>query len=186
MSTGDLILVAIAVSMDAFAVAICKGLSLTDIKLRDSVIVGLWFGLFQAIMPLIGYFLGSAFYRIIEKWDHWIAFGLLVFLGVQMILEARRNESCPTGGIAPGQMLPLAIATSIDALAVGITMAFLEVNPWSSISLIGSATFTFSLAGVWIGHFFGQRFRKPAQTIGGVVLILIGAKILLQHTGILA
>lgn len=184
MSFLDLVLVAIGVSMDAFSVAICKGLSLPKIAWRDALLVGLYFGLFQAIMPLLGYLGGSGFSALIQQWDHWIAFFLLLFLGAQMIWEARKPESCPVGGLDFHTMLPLAIATSIDALAVGVTMAFLQVNIFQCVGFIGLATFLFSVAGVWIGHFFGQKFQRTAQIFGGLVLILIGGKILIEHTGI--
>lgn len=185
MTFLDLLIIAVGVSMDAFSVAICKGLSLPHAKLKEALTVGLYFGLFQAIMPLIGYFAGSAFAHVIQAWDHWIAFVLLAILGIQMVREGVQPEACPVGGIRFREMIPLALATSIDALAVGVTLAFLNVPIFSTVSFIGLATFAFSAIGVYIGRFFGSRFQGPAQVFGGLVLMGMGLKILLEHTGII-
>lgn len=185
MSLLDLILLAVAVSMDAFSVAICKGLSLQTLSWKPVLIVGAYFGLFQALMPLLGYFAGAKLASFIENIDHWIAFILLAILGIQMIHEARTSEACPVGDFSFKSMFPLAIATSIDALAVGVTLAFLKVNILSTVLFIGAATFGFSCLGVVIGNYFGQRFEKPAQIFGGLVLIFIGSKILVEHLGLL-
>ncbi len=187
MSIAELILIAVGLSADAFAVAVCKGLSVREAKLKHYLLIGAWFGGFQALMPLIGYFLGSLFAEYIESVDHWVAFGLLAFLGIKMIVEALRGESEATdGSFSFVAMLVLAIATSIDALASGIAFAVLEgVNIFLSVAVIGVTTFVFSAAGLKIGNVFGAKFKTGAEIAGGAILILIGVKILLEHLGII-
>lgn len=194
MGLAELVLLAIGLSMDAFAVSICKGLGIKKINLKVAVVLGLFFGGFQAGMPVIGWALGSQFLGIIGPIDHWIAFILLAFIGGKMLWEAfteDEDEDEDEGDgkdaekIDLGEYLILAIATSIDALAVGISFAALSVDIVPAVSLIGVTTFIFSVAGVAIGHTFGARYEKPATIVGGVVLILIGLKILLEHLGIL-
>ena len=177
---------AIALAMDAFAVAICKGLTVKKIKPRHLVITGLYFGGFQTLMPLIGYFLGVNFRQYIETVDHWIAFALLVIIGANMIKEAfSKDEELHTDDFSFKSMLPLAVATSIDALAVGVTLAFLKVNVISSVSLIGIITFLISAAGVLLGKTVGCKFKSKAELLGGIILIFMGLKILLEHLGII-
>lgn len=182
MSLASLILLAFALSMDAFAVAICKGLAMRKITLKKALIVGLYFGIFQAGMPLLGYFLGSFFEHLVTSIDHWIAFILLSAIGAKMIHEAL---SCTTeagdDSLSFKTMIVLAIATSIDALAVGITLAFLQVNIYYAVTFIGFITFALSTAGVKIGNIFGAKFKSRAELVGGTVLIIIGVKILIEH-----
>lgn len=185
MSIWELFLLAAGLSMDAFAVAICKGLSTKGAKLRHCILCGLYFGGFQAFMPLIGYFLGMQFSSLITGVDHWIAFVLLSLIGGSMIWESREQSEELNASFSPRTMLPLAIATSIDALAVGVTFAFLQVAIVPAVSLIGGITFLFSAAGIKIGSVFGLKFKSKAELAGGVVLILMGLKILLEHTGII-
>lgn len=187
MGLFELLLLAVGLSMDALAVSICKGLSIQALKPRHAVTVGLWFGVFQALMPSIGYLLGSAFTDMITSVDHWIAFVLLAIIGGNMIRESRdkEEENC-SSSLAFGEMLMLAIATSIDALAVGVTFAFLRVNLLPAVTLIGVCTFLISAAGVKIGNVFGARYKSKAELLGGVVLILIGLKILLEHLGVIS
>ena len=186
MGIFELIATAIALSMDAFAVSICKGLSVNKIKPRNAVITGLYFGGFQALMPLIGYFLGKSFSVYIERYDHWVAFALLILLGINMVKEAISDEEENIGdSFSFKSMFPMAVATSIDALAVGVTFAFLKTNIWSAVSLIGVITFVFSAVGVVIGKTLGEKFKSKAELFGGIVLILIGLKILLEHLGII-
>lgn len=175
--------ISIAVSMDAFSVSICKGLATKKFSLKTALICGIWFGGFQALMPLIGYFLGSQFQHLITSIDHWIAFGLLLLIGINMIYEALKsgNNESPDGNTGLKTMFLLAIATSIDALAIGVSFAFLKVNIWVSILMIGVTTFIFSFIGVVIGNFFGSRYSKTAQVTGGLILIFIGTKILFEH-----
>ena len=189
MGFWELLLLAIGVSMDAFAVSVCKGLSMSRSGLKESAICGAWFGGFQALMPLIGFFLGTLFAEAIEAFDHWIAFGLLAIIGVNMLKEAfsKEEEGCCGCDLSFKTMLVMAIATSIDALAVGISLAMAgNVNIWLAILLIGFTTFSFSGLGVKIGNVFGSRFEQKAQIAGGVILILLGLKILLEHLGVLA
>lgn len=190
MSLFELFLIAVGLSMDAFAVAICKGLATGRVKLGQMVIVGLWFGIFQALMPLIGYLLGVNFSTLIQSIDHWIAFVLLGLIGANMIREALGgDEECcneEDASYSIRAMLPLAIATSIDALAVGVSFAFLSVDIVPAVSFIGVCTFILSAFGVKIGSVFGLRFKKKAEIAGGVILILMGAKILLEHLGLIA
>jgi len=187
MTTLSLIAIAIGLSMDAFAVSVCKGLAMRKITLKKAATVGLWFGSFQALMPLIGYVLGSQFESYITAIDHWIAFVLLALIGASMIREAlsKNNNSISDGSLAPSSMFFLAMATSIDALAIGVTLAFLHVNILYAISMIGVITFIFSIIGVKVGNVFGIRYKSGAELFGGIVLILMGSKILLEHLGIL-
>ena len=185
MGLVELLLIAVGLSMDAFAVSICKGLGMKEVNPKVAVVLALFFGGFQALMPLIGWALGSQFLGIIGPIDHWVAFVLLAVIGGKMLWEAFREDAGegdgkPADRIDLGEFFILAIATSIDALAVGISFAAL------SVALIGVITFAFSIAGVFVGNFFGSRYEKPASIVGGVVLILIGTKILLEHLGILA
>lgn len=177
--------------MDAFAVSICKGLGMSRLNMRQTAVISLFFGGFQALMPLIGWALGSQLTDFITPIDHWIAFGLLAFVGGKMLWDAFHEDDEDEGvqtdeKLDLKELLMLAIATSIDALAVGITFAFLQVAIVPSITIIGLTTFVISFAGVAVGHFFGARFEKPATIVGGVVLILIGVKILLEHLGVIA
>ena len=182
----SVLLIAVGLSMDAFAVAVCKGLALRRVTFRHEITVGLWFGVFQALMPLIGFLIGEQFREKIMAYDHWIAFGLLALIGGNMIREALGGEDeGADDDFGPRAMVLLAVATSIDALAVGITFAFLEVSILPAAGLIGVTTFVISAAGTYIGAFFGSRFKKWAELAGGIILILIGLKILLEHLGIL-
>lgn len=185
MSIIEIILLSVALSMDAFSVSICKGLSLgkENIKIKYCLSCGLWFGFFQALMPLIGYLAGRNFAKIINQFDHWVAFILLVFLGVKMIKEAITNtEENIDASFSFKNMLLLAFATSIDALAVGISFAMLQnVNIVLAVCIIGIITFIFSFVGVKLGNVFGMKFKTKAEIIGGVILILIGVKILFDH-----
>ena len=186
MGLGELFVLAVGLSMDAFAVSICKGLSIRTLKLRQALVVGAWFGAFQALMPAVGWLLGSAFTAMIESVDHWIAFVLLALIGGNMIREAfSREEEEADPSLAPVTMLLLAVATSIDALAVGVTFAFLRVDVLPAVTLIGVCTFLISAAGVKIGNVFGARYKSGAELAGGAVLVLIGVKILLEHLDIL-
>ena len=185
MTIIELFILAVGLSMDAMAVAICKGLAVRKLKLRHALITGLYFGGFQAAMPLIGYFLGKQFQSYITNVDHWIAFVLLALIGANMIKESFEEAECVNAAFSPRAMLPMAVATSIDALAVGVTFAFLQVNVVPAVSAIGVVTFVLSMVGVWIGHIFGARFKSRAERIGGIVLILMGLKILLEHLGVL-
>ena len=171
--------------MDAFAVSICKGLSTKDVRREHMVVTGLYFGGFQALMPLAGYLLGSRFQSMIQRVDHWIAFVLLAFIGANMVRESQGEAEHLDDSFTPGTMLPLAVATSIDALAVGVTFAFLNVRIIPAAALIGVTTFALSAIGVRLGSVFGARYQARAELAGGIVLILMGVKILLEHTGIL-
>lgn len=184
MGIVELFLIAVGLSMDAFAVSICKGLSLKKLEARHAALVGLYFGGFQALMPVIGWALGYRFKGLIESVDHWIAFGLLTVIGLSMIREAGQKEEL-SDDLSFKAMLPLAVATSIDALAVGVTFAFLQVRILPAASLIGVTTFLLSALGVYIGHLFGLRYKAKAEIAGGVILILIGVKILLEHLGVI-
>ena len=185
MDLLSLLLLAVGLSMDAFAVAVCKGLALKKITLRHALIVGLWFGGFQALMPLIGYFLGAQFKEAIAAYDHWIAFGLLSLIGGNMIRESFSDDEELNDDFGFRTMLLLAVATSIDALAVGVTFGFLQVRILPAVCFIGVITFLLSAAGVKVGSLFGERWRKGAQIAGGVILILLGLKILLEHLGVI-
>lgn len=187
MTFIELLLIAIGLSMDAFSVSICKGLTTKKFSWRMALVCGLWFGFFQALMPIIGYFLGAQFQEMIEAYDHWIAFGLLFLIGANMIREAVwGKEESQDGSLGFKTMLLLAIATSIDALAVGVSFACIRVKLWSSVIVIGLTTFAFSVLGVKIGNVFGSKYEKSAGIIGGIILILIGLKILLEHLGLIA
>lgn len=185
MSILDLFILAVGLSMDAFAVSVCKGLSLGKIKPKHMCIAGAWFGGFQALMPLIGYFLGSFFAEMIEKYDHWVAFVLLAIIGGNMIKESFDKDEKVDSSLDIKSMLLLAIATSIDALAVGVTFAFLQVQIVPAVSFIGVITFIFSAVGVKIGSLFGTKYKSKAELFGGIVLVLIGIKILLEGIGVL-
>ncbi|MBE6652757.1 MAG: manganese efflux pump [Ruminococcaceae bacterium] len=181
MSLLDLFILAVGLSMDAMAVAICKGLSAPKLKLRHALVTGLYFGGFQAAMPLLGFLLGLRFRAYIESVDHWIAFVLLGFLGAKMIKDAFDDAEEVNCSFCPKAMIPMAVATSIDALVVGITFAFLKVSIIPAVSFIGVITFSLSAVGVYVGHLFGAKFRSKAELIGGIVLILMGLRILLEH-----
>ena len=187
MSLVEVILTAFALSMDAFAVAICKGLSVSRLRIKHILITGLYFGGFQALMPAIGYFLGASFEKYITSIDHWIAFLLLIIIGGSMIREALSGDDDELNdSFSFGAMLPLAVATSIDALAAGVSFAFLDVDIVTALILIGAITFALSAGGVAVGYFFGSRYKKKAELAGGAVLILLGLKILLEHLGIIS
>lgn len=186
MGILELFLLAVGLSMDAFAVSVCKGLAMSKISIGKAGIVGLWFGGFQALMPLLGYLLGSSFSSYITAVDHWIAFVLLVFIGGNMIREALgEDEDTASDSLAVKEMFLLAVATSIDALAVGVTFAFLQVQILPAILFIGVTTFILSAVGVKVGNLFGIRFKAKAEMTGGIILICIGLKILLEHLGII-
>ena len=182
MGLIELFLIAVGLSMDAFAVSVCKGLAMPKCTFKKAAIVGLWFGGFQALMPAIGYVLGAQFQEAIASIDHWIAFVLLALIGGNMIHEALDNdEEEADASLDVKTMFLLAVATSIDALAIGITFAFLKVNIIPAVCFIGIVTFIISFAGVKIGNVFGARYKNKAEIVGGVILILLGVKILLEH-----
>ena len=185
MSLWELFVIAVGLSMDAFAVAVCKGLSVSKLKGKHLLIVGTYFGGFQALMPLIGYFLGVNFKSVIENFDHWITFGLLALIGANMIKESLGKCEELDDSFTLKAMLPLAVATSIDALAVGVTFAFLDVSIAPAVSFIGVITFFLSAVGVKIGNAFGVKYKSKAEMAGGIVLILMGLKILLEHLGVI-
>ena len=182
MSIVELFVIAVGLSMDAFAVSVCKGLSTQRLRAQHCVICGLYFGGFQGLMPLVGWLLGVRLQNAITSVDHWIAFVLLTAIGVNMIRESRGDAEHLDDSFQPGAMLPLALATSIDALAVGVTFAFLKVEIVPAVSFIGVTTFVLSAVGVKVGAVFGARFRSRAELAGGLILILMGLKILLEHT----
>ena len=193
MGIGELLLLAVGVSMDAFAVSICKGLAMKKATLKASMTCGLWFGGFQALMPTIGFFLGTLFAEAIQAVDHWVAFILLAIIGGNMLKEAFESGDCECCGeehnadLSVKTMFVMAVATSIDALAVGISLAMAgNVNIWLAAAFIGVCTCGFSAAGVKIGNVFGSRFEQKAQVAGGAILILLGLKILLEHLGVIA
>ena len=193
MGIGELLLLAVGVSMDAFAVSICKGLAMKKATLKASMTCGLWFGGFQALMPTIGFFLGTLFAEAIQAVDHWVAFILLAIIGGNMLKEAFESGDCECCGeehnadLSVKTMFVMAVATSIDALAVGISLAMAgNVNIWLAAAFIGVCTCSFSAAGVKIGNVFGSRFEQKAQVAGGAILILLGLKILLEHLGFIA
>ena len=198
MGFGELMLLAVGVSMDAFAVSICKGLAMKKAGLKEGLTCGIWFGGFQAMMPLIGFFLGTLFADAIEAVDHWVAFILLGIIGFNMLKEAFEKQDCccccenADADLSPKTMFVMAVATSIDALAVGISLAMAGLPVWgmdgifAAVLLIGLCTCAFCTAGVKIGNIFGGRFEKKAQIAGGVILILLGTKILLEHLGVIA
>ena len=186
MDLLTLLTLAVGLAMDAFAVSICKGLAMREKVLKKGIIVGLWFGGFQALMPTIGFFLGTQFKDQITSIDHWIAFVLLGLIGINMVKEALSNdEEQADDSIAVKEMFMLAVATSIDALAVGITFAFLNVHIVSAASMIGVCTFLISFVGVKIGNIFGTKYKFKAELAGGIILILLGFKILFEHLHIL-
>ena len=184
MGVIELLLIALGLSMDAFAVSVGKGLSVQKINPRHSLSVGVWFGGFQALMPLIGYFLGVSFASLVESFDHWIAFVLLGIIGFNMIREALSNDECEAAypDFSARTMLMMAIATSIDALAVGVSFAFLHIDIWSAASIIGVTTFILSIVGLRIGNIFGCRYKSKAEFAGGAILMIMGIKILIEHT----
>ena len=193
MGILEMFILAVGLSMDAFTVSVCKGLCMKKATLKSQAICGAWFGGFQGLMPLIGFFLGTLFAESIQAFDHWVAFGLLALIGANMLKEAFSQEtvdSCDIDGEADlsfKSMFVMAVATSIDALAVGISLAMAgNVNIWIAVALIGVITFILSAVGVKVGHMFGSRFEKKAQFCGGIILILLGFKILLEHLGVLA
>ena len=193
MGIIEMLMLAIGLSMDAFAVSICKGLCMKKATLKSQAICGAWFGGFQGLMPLIGFFLGTLFAEAIQAFDHWVAFVLLGIIGVNMLKEAFSKEtvdSCDISGeadLSVKTMFVMAVATSIDALAVGISLAMAgNVNIWLAVALIGVTTFVLSAVGVKVGNVFGSRYEKKAQFCGGAILILLGLKILLEHLGVLA
>lgn len=183
MDLFDLIVTAIALSMDAFAVSISKGLSVQTLHPKHSLIVGAYFGGFQALMPFLGWLLASSFAEYIRRFDHWIAFVLLALIGANMIREAlsKKEEEKMDASFGVKTMLPLAIATSIDALATGVTFAMTETNIWLAIAVVGTTTFVFSAVGLRIGHLFGRKYQAKAELLGGVILVLMGIKILIEH-----
>ena len=182
-----MLLLGVGLSMDAFAVSVCKGLAMRETKWKAPLICGAWFGGFQALMPLAGYFLGSLFAQAIAAFDHWVAFGLLALIGGNMLREAlSQEEEAADGDLSFGTMLVMALATSIDALAVGISLAMAgEVNIFLAVAIIGATTFCLSALGVKVGAIFGSRYEKKAEAAGGIILILLGVKILLEHLGVL-
>ncbi|MBQ1504763.1 MAG: manganese efflux pump [Oscillospiraceae bacterium] len=185
MGILELFIVAVGLSMDAFAVSVCKGLSVGKVRPKHALICGAWFGGFQALMPLAGYFLGRQFESLITSIDHWVVFALLTVIGVNMIRESRGEPEELDVSFGFKAMLPLAVATSIDALAVGITFAFLQVEIVPAVCLIGATTFVLSAIGVYVGSIFGAKYRSGAELVGGIVLILIGLRILLEHLGVI-
>ena len=187
MNIFELFLIAVGLSMDAFAVSVCKGLSVGRATKKQMALTGAWFGGFQGLMPLLGYLIGKSFESLITKFDHWIAFALLALIGLNMIKESFSNEeNCADCSFAAKIMLVMAIATSIDALAVGITFALLpNVNIWAAVAFIGAITFILSALGVKFGSFFGAKYKKGAEILGGSVLVLMGIKILLEHLGVI-
>lgn len=191
MEILELLLIGVSLSMDAFAVSLCQGLSMPRLNWRHAAVIALFFGGFQALMPAIGWLLGSQFAGYIQSFDHWVAFVLLLLIGGNMVREAFSPEEEEEDGCSAGERLDLkrlflmAVATSIDALAIGVTFAFLEVKILEAASVIGVTTFVISLAGVAIGNYFGTRYQKRAEITGGVILILLGTKILLEHLEIL-
>lgn len=187
MNLLELVLLAVGLSMDAFAVAICRGLSVQKLNWKHYLIVGAWFGGFQALMPTLGYLLGTTFERYITSVDHWVAFVLLCLIGGNMLKEAfAKEEKEESASFDFKSMLLLAVATSIDALAVGITFALLpDVNIFSAVGLIGSITFCLSAVGLKVGNIFGLKYKSKAEIVGGIILILIGVKILLEHLGVI-
>lgn len=185
MDVLEILLIAVGLAMDAFAVSVCKGLSMKKMSWNKAIIVGLYFGIFQGLMPVIGFLLGTSFASLVIQIDHWIAFVLLGFIGGNMLKEAFSNKSeNRNDNVDFKTMIVLAIATSIDALAIGITFAFLKVNLILSVLMIGIITFILSIIGVKIGNKFGDRYERKAEMAGGLILILMGIKILLEHLGV--
>ena len=187
MAFVELILIAIGLAMDAFAVSVGKGLSVSRVEPRHAISAGLWFGGFQALMPIIGYLLGSSFAHVVSSVDHWIAFALLLLIGLNMIRETLwGDDEAHDSDFSPRKMFVMAVATSIDALTIGITLAFLNVNIWVAATVIGVITFALSAIGVHLGSRFGAKVGSKAGILGGVVLICLGIKILLEHLGVIA
>ena len=190
MGIGELLLLAVGLSMDAFAVSVCKGLAMKKATVKAQLTCGIWFGSFQALMPVIGFFLGALFADAIEAFDHWVAFVLLGIIGINMLKEAfEKKEECDccNADMSVKTMFVMAVATSIDALAVGISLAMAgSVNIWLAAAFIGVCTCVLSALGVKIGNHFGSRYEKKAQIAGGIILILLGLKILLEHLGVIA
>ncbi len=184
MKEWELFAIAVGLAMDAFAVSICKGLTLRKATVRPALTAGLYFGGFQAVMPLIGYVLGSRFSVFISRIDHWIAFILLGLIGANMIRESLGETESVNDSFDGKTMIPLAVATSIDALVVGVTLAFLQVNLLQALLIIGITTFVLSFSGVLLGHLLGQRFQSKAELVGGLILIGMGIKILIEHLGL--
>jgi putative Mn2+ efflux pump MntP len=184
MGILEIFILGVGLSMDAFAVSVCKGLAVRELKFKHAMIVGIYFGGFQALMPLIGHLLGKQFESLINSIDHWIAFVLLAFIGINMIRESREEAEELNNSFAFRTMFTLAVATSIDALAVGITFSFLKVQIVSAVCIIGCTTFVLSAIGIKIGNVFGTKYKSKAELVGGIVLILIGVKILLEHLGV--
>lgn len=183
MHIAEILIIAVGVSMDAFAVSICKGLSVQTLQPKHAALTALWFGGFQALMPLIGYFLGVSFADFVSSVDHWIAFILLGIIGGNMIKESFSKDECEhSPDFSAKAMFPMAVATSIDALAIGVSLAFLRVDIWRAVLMIGLITGAFSAAGVCIGKFFGSRYKSKAEFTGGFILVAMGLKILLEHT----
>lgn len=185
MSLFETILLAIGLSMDAFAVSVCKGLSVKSVNIRHMLICGAYFGIFQAMMPTIGYFLGERVGKYIEAVDHWVVFALLLIIGASMMKESFEKEESEIPSFDIKAMLPLALATSVDALAAGLTLSLLGVSILKAALLIGSITFTLSFIGVKVGNLFGSKYKTISERIGGIILILMGVKILLEHLGVL-
>ena len=185
MRLWELLVLAVGLSMDAFAVSVCKGLALRRAGVKECLTAGVWFGAFQALMPLLGYYLGATFAEKITAVDHWIAFSLLGLIGANMIRESFGEAEGMNSAMTPAAMLPLAVATSIDALAVGVTFALLTIQIIPAVLTIGVITCALSAVGVKLGSVFGTRWRNRAELAGGVILILLGTKILLEHLGIL-
>ena len=183
MHLAEILIIAVGVSMDAFAVSICKGLSVRTLQPKHAALTALWFGGFQALMPLIGYYMGVSFADFVSSVDHWIAFILLGIIGGNMIKESFAKDECEhSPDFSAKAMFPMAVATSIDALAIGVSLAFLRADIWSSVLIIGLITGAFSAVGVCLGKFFGCRFKSGAEFVGGFILVAMGLKILLEHT----
>lgn len=185
MGLIELFVLAVGLSMDAFAVAVCKGLSLGKISKKHMLLTGVWFGGFQGLMPLLGYLFGNLFAESITQYDHWIAFILLLFIGGKMVKDSFSPEECLDCSMSCKSMFLLAVATSIDALAVGVTFAFLQVSILPAVSFIGVITFLCSAIGIKVGSIFGQKYKSKAEFFGGIVLILMGSKILLEGIGLI-
>ncbi|MBR2332794.1 MAG: manganese efflux pump [Rikenellaceae bacterium] len=178
----ELLIIAVGLAMDAFAVSVCKGLAVGRVRASHALKVGVWFGGFQALMPLVGYALGVSFAQVVEQFDHWIAFVLLSIIGINMIREAREGDSCGSNSDFSWRiMLAMAVATSIDALAVGVSFAFLRVDVVWAVVTIGVITFLLSIVGLLLGNRFGCRFKSKAEIIGGAILVAMGVKILIEH-----
>jgi putative Mn2+ efflux pump MntP len=188
MGVAELILIAVGLAMDAFAVSVGKGLTVNRVEPRHAMCAGAWFGGFQALMPIVGYLLGSSFAHVVSSVDHWIAFALLLLIGLNMIRETvwGDEEDAPDSDFGPRKMFVMAVATSIDALTIGITLAFLNVNIWVAAAVIGIITFVLSAIGVHLGSRFGAKLGSKAGILGGVVLICLGIKIFLEHLGVIA